>query len=114
VIAAYAFASADAAPLPTVPAHPAWCAKRIDAALQVRSPGTRYRLTALRRDGAYAYVGWVVGENGGGQAVLVRDDAGWCVLASGGGAMNVQDMIRYGVPRETAHRLYAAMLKGVK
>jgi hypothetical protein len=113
VIAAYAFASADAAPLPTVPAHPAWCAKRIDAALELRSPGTPYRLTALRRDGAYAYVGWSANDSGG-EAVLVRDDAGWCVLGAGGGVMREQSMIEYGVPRETAHRLYVAMRKGVK
>jgi hypothetical protein len=115
VIAAFAptLAAADAAPLPTVPARPAWCAKRIDAALEARSPGTRYRLTALHRDGAYAYVNWREGEMGG-QAVLVRDDAGWCVLGAGGGAMDEQILIGYGVPRATAHRLYAAMRKDMK
>jgi hypothetical protein len=105
--------TADVAPLPTVPARPAWCARRIDAALEERSPGTRYRLTALRRDGAYAYVGWTAYDSSG-QAVLVRNDAGWCVLGSGGGVMDERTIVGYGVPRATAHRLFVAMQKSGK
>jgi hypothetical protein len=108
-----ASAGGDLAPLPTVPARPAWCARRIDAALEACSPGSRFRLSALHRDGAYAYVNWTAHDSGG-QAVLVRDDAGWCVLGVGGGVMDERIMVGYGVPRATARRLYAAMQKDMK
>jgi hypothetical protein len=101
-------ALADAAPLPTVPARPAWCAKRINAALEQRTPGVPYRLTALRREGPYAYVDWRAGESGG-EATLVRTDAGWCVLSSGGGMMDVSIIVASGVPRSVAARLFHTM-----
>jgi hypothetical protein len=110
VIAAlvFALASADVAPLPTVPAHPAWCAKRMNAALSARSPGVPYRLTALRREGVYAYAGWTA-YTAGGEATFVRTGDGWCVLGSGGGAMALPEVIASGVPREIAQRLFRSM-----
>jgi hypothetical protein len=103
-----ALAATDVAPLPTVPAHPAWCAKRIGTALEARSPGTLFRLTALRRDGEYAYVQWLAGK-AGGEASLVRTDAGWCVLNAGGGMMAVPILVSSGVPHAVAVRLFHAM-----
>lgn len=100
-------ASLDPAPLPTVPAHPAWCARHPANALSLRSPGVPYHLTALQVDGRYAYAGWTAGASGG-EATFVRTDEGWCVLGSGGGGMGLQGMIDSGVPHDVAVRLFRA------
>jgi hypothetical protein len=100
-------ASLDAAPAPTVPSHPAWCARHLANALALRSPGVPYHLTGLRVDGRYAYASWAAA-HAGGEATFVRTDAGWCVLDSGGGVMGLHTLIDSGVPREVAVRLFRA------
>jgi hypothetical protein len=100
-------AALDAAPMPTVPAHPAWCARHLVNALDLRSPGVPYRLTGLRVDGRYAYASWARA-GGDGEAAFVHTDAGWCVLISGGGVMDVRTLVESGVPRDVAVRLFHA------
>jgi hypothetical protein len=64
--------------------------------------------TTVVKDGDYAYVSWY-GFHSGGEGAFQRRGARWCKLVSGGGAMNVGDLVQYGVPRPTAERLYAKM-----
>jgi hypothetical protein len=64
--------------------------------------------TTVVTDGDYAYVSWY-GVHSGGEGAFQRRGARWCKLVSGGGAMNVADLVQYGVPRPTAERLFAKM-----
>lgn len=100
-------ASLEAAPIPTVPAHPAWCSRHLANALSLRSPGVPYHLTGLYVDGRYAFASWSSADSGG-EATFVRSDAGWCVLTSGGGVMGLRALIDSGVPRDVAVRLFRA------
>ncbi|HYZ17752.1 MAG TPA: hypothetical protein VE591_15185 [Candidatus Acidoferrum sp.] len=100
-------ASIEAAPMPTVPANPAWCARHLVTALDLRTPGVPYRLTGLQVEGRYALASWSFRDSAG-EAAFIRTDAGWCVLSSGGGTMGVQGLVESGVPRDVALRLYRA------
>lgn len=64
--------------------------------------------TMVVTDGDYAYVSWY-GFHSGGEGAFQHRGGRWCKLVSGGGAMNVQDLVQFGVPRATAERLYAKM-----
>jgi hypothetical protein len=64
--------------------------------------------TMVVTDGDYAYVSWY-GFHSGGEGAFQRRGTRWCRLTSGGGAMNVADLVEYGVPRANAERLFAKM-----
>lgn len=52
----------------------------------------------------YALVEWVT-LHSGGQSLYRKKGASWARIASGGGAMDVRDLVRYGVPRAIAEQL---------
>lgn len=56
-------------------------------------------------DGPYALAVFLVGEHGGGMAVLMQKPAGWEVLSSDGGAFDSRDLVGFGFPPETARSL---------
>jgi hypothetical protein len=64
--------------------------------------------TTVVTDGDYAYVSWY-GHNSGGEGAFHHRGGRWCKLVSAGGAMSVQELVGYGVPRANAERLFAKM-----
>ena len=62
--------------------------------------------TKVFTDGDYALVSWY-GTHSGGEGLFRRRGAQWCLLVNGGGALDVDESVRYGVPRATAKRLIA-------
>lgn len=70
--------------------------------------GDHVRVRAIVREGHFAYVAWR-GIISGGQSVFRSRNGRWCKIGNGGGVMNVDDLVRYGVPLATARRLYARM-----
>ncbi len=64
--------------------------------------------TTVVTDGDYAYTSWY-GFYSGGQGAFHRRGTRWCLLVNGGGAMNVDELVHYGVPRPSAERLFAKM-----
>ena len=64
--------------------------------------------TQVVTDGAYAFVNWH-GTQSGGVGIFRHSGGRWCVVTNGGGWINVDEMVHYGVPRATAQRLYAKM-----
>jgi len=61
-------------------------------------------LRQLRVIGDWALVEWTAGE-AGGQAILRKVGTSWRFISGGGGAMNVQNAVEAGVPRQTAEFL---------
>ena len=70
--------------------------------------GDHVSVRAIVRDGRFAYVSWR-GIMSGGQTVFRAQNGRWCKIANGGGLMTVDDLVRYGVPRAIALRLYGRM-----
>ena len=70
--------------------------------------GDHVKVRAIVRDGRFAYVSWS-GIMSGGQTIFRVRNGRWCKVGNGGGEMNVDDLVNYGVPRATAKRLYARM-----
>ena len=64
--------------------------------------------TSVLLDGDYAFVAWR-GTHSGGEGTFHRRAGRWCVLINGGGALNLDELGRYGVPRPNVERLYAKM-----
>ena len=64
--------------------------------------------TTIVTDDDYALVSWY-GTHAGGQGAFRRRHRRWCVLVNSGGAFNVDELVRYGVPRSHAERLFAKM-----
>jgi hypothetical protein len=58
--------------------------------------------------GDFAYTTWW-STHGGGEGVFRHRSGRWCAIVSGGGALGVDGMVEYGVPRATAQRLSAKM-----
>lgn len=54
----------------------------------------------------YALVDWVT-LHSGGQSLYRKKGASWARIATGGGAMDVHDLVHYGVPRAIAAQLVA-------
>jgi len=59
-------------------------------------------------DGDFAYTAWW-GTHSGGEGIFRHRSGRWCAIVSGGGALGVDGMVEYGVPRATAQRLSAKM-----
>ncbi len=64
--------------------------------------------TTVLTDAGYAFASWY-GVHSGGEGIFQRRAERWCVLVNTGGALNVDEMVRYGVPRPTAQRLFDRM-----
>ncbi|MDB5043774.1 MAG: hypothetical protein JWN27_4500 [Candidatus Eremiobacteraeota bacterium] len=64
--------------------------------------------TDLVVDGRYAMAAWH-GTHSGGEGAFERRSGRWCVLTNGGGALNVDELVRFGVPRPNAERLSAKL-----
>lgn len=62
------------------------------------------RVMQVRIVGNYALADWLLGENAGGQALLVRDQSSWRLIQSGGGAMDVEYLRGLGVPDDATAR----------
>ena len=58
--------------------------------------------------GNYAVANWLLGD-GGGQAVLVKKQNKWEMIAKGGGAVNASYLHHLGVPEEQTQKLLSLM-----
>lgn len=63
--------------------------------------------------GNYAVANWLLGD-GGGQAVLVKKQNRWNLIAKGGGAVNASYLHHLGVPEEQAQKLLSLMHRVTK
>jgi hypothetical protein len=75
---------------------------------QLDPQGTHRSQIKIRKttvEGSYAVVGWTWGE-GGGETALLHDEGFWQVQISGGGAINVSDLMNNAdFPAHVARRI---------
>ena len=97
----------------TTPPAPHACYRSIPA-YYATNPHERIGFhTKVYTEGAYALVYWY-GVHTGGETLFRRRGTQWCRLTGGGGAMNANWLVKYGVPRATAGRLIARLERGAR
>jgi Inhibitor of vertebrate lysozyme (Ivy) len=86
------------------PTHEAQSEEAVRAAFGKKIASDKWDNIKLRKTviaNGYARQDWA-GDNTGGEAILKYTPDGWVVLKSTGGALSIDEIVKVGVPRETA------------